>query len=242
MDTFAVCKAFPPSSALVPPLCSFFSLSPTVRPVFSPLWRTFFLRRICIFHILNTSKARWRSRSKAGLWAEYVSTQRYANTRGKMFWFPSLNLFTFFFLHAAALSSVDVEHSPCCRLFDCEGRTLLANLPWRGLSILVFEHAAGSDFKDLGGKWWRVVVVVGVGVCRWMGGLQSPELYEELRSSPPILLFQDEGLKMSGDSLGDAGRKTEEMKGNPGAWRCFILWHVAGKHLWEDFFFFIILA
>lgn len=52
---------------------------------------------------------------------------------------------------AAALSTVDGNSSPCC-LFDCKVGTFLANLPWQPLSILIFEHAAGPDIEDLGGK------------------------------------------------------------------------------------------
>lgn len=52
------------------------------------------------------------------------------------------------------------------------------------------------------------------------GGLkggQSPELYEAFS---PSYCFKME-TKSSEDTLGDAGRKTEEMSGNPGAWRYF---------------------
>lgn len=69
-----------------------------------------------------------------------------------MFWLPSLNLFHLLVFLAAALPAVDDRCSHRCRLFDCKVRTFLANLPWRALSILIFEHAAGSDIEDLGGK------------------------------------------------------------------------------------------
>lgn len=84
-----------------------FPPSPTVRPVFSPLWSTF-LMGICVFHVLNSSKPGWRSRSKPGFvgspapWKSLHSEP--CERKRKMFWLPPLNPFRLLVFLACGLA------------------------------------------------------------------------------------------------------------------------------------------
>lgn len=217
------------------PLCLLALFFPPSHPQCVPCFLPFealFLMGICVFHVLNSSKPGWRGRSKPGFvgspapWKSLHSEP--CERKRKMFWLPSLNLFHLLVFLAAALPAVDDSCSHRCSLFDCKVRTFLANLPWRALSILIFEHAAGSDIEDLGGKWRRVGV-----------GGQSPELYE---AALPILLFQDEDKKKVVGILYLRRCRKKDWRDEWKSWslEIFLLWHVAGKHLWEDFFFFLL--
>lgn len=131
--------------------------SPTVCPVFSPPLKHFFFDGDLCFPRAKQFKARVARSIKAKFCGqpqllENLSSLCHANTRRRYFGCLPLILFTILFFWPPPRPLSMTAARPAARLFDCAVRTFLANLPWRALSILIFEHAAGSDIEDLGGK------------------------------------------------------------------------------------------
>lgn len=80
-----------------PPLRFFFPLTHSASRVFSPLKH--FLMRICVFHVLNSSKRGWRGRSKPSLWVaqllKNLFTHSHANANGRCFGYLPSSFFIF---------------------------------------------------------------------------------------------------------------------------------------------------
>lgn len=153
--------------ALFPPL------NHSASRVFSPL--NHFLMRICVFHVLNSSRPGWRGRSKASLWAaqllKNLFTHSNANAKGRCFGYHPSSFFTFlcFWLQPYPPLITTAHHAAIFLIVKSGGswtispggHSLSSSLNMQ--QVLILKTWEGND-----------------------GGLkrgQSPELYEDLSPS-----------------------------------------------------------